>query len=237
MCIECGCGQQPHEKHDHPHRVVSVHESIFADNDRRAERNRGYFRAHGLFVVNLVSSPGAGKTALLEKTLGLLPLRSGVVVGDLETDLDAIRLRKTGTSVVQVATGTLCHLDAAMVARAVGTLNVKALAVLFIENVGNLVCPAAFDLGEDLRVTLLSVPEGEDKPLKYPPLFRSSNWVVVTKIDLEEACGFDREACLGHLGRVAPKARILELSSKTGAGMDQWCDELVRAYESRPKGL
>jgi hydrogenase nickel incorporation protein HypB len=212
---------------------VQVHASIFAANDRLAERNRGFFRALGLFVLNVVSSPGSGKTTLIQKTIEQLgeAVRVGVIVGDLETDNDARRLRTTGAPVVQITTGTLCHLDAEMVARAVGNLKIKELEVLIIENVGNLVCPASFDLGEDLRLALLAVTEGEDKPLKYPPLFRFADVVVITKIDLARAVEFNREAALANIQRVNPKARIFEVSARTGQGMEAWCEYIISKRE------
>lgn len=217
----------------HSHRQVQVHESIFAANDRLAERNRGFFRALGVVVLNVVSSPGSGKTTLIQKTIEQLgeAVRVGVIVGDLETDNDARRLRQTGAPVVQITTGTLCHLDAEMVARAVGNIKIKELDVLVIENVGNLVCPASFDLGENLRLALLAVTEGEDKPLKYPPLFRFADVVVITKIDLARAVEFNREAALANIQRVNPKARIFEVSARTGQGMEAWCEYLRRRTE------
>jgi len=238
----------PHEHgHGHPHdhahepratREVEVFQSLFTANDRQAERNRGVFSAHDLLVLNLVSSPGSGKTTLLVKTIERLApgTRTCVVVGDLETDNDARRLRTTGAPVVQISTGTLCHLDAGMVARASGSLPLRELDLLFIENVGNLVCPSEFDLGEDLRVVLLSVTEGEDKPLKYPPLFRGAHAVVVTKTDLAEPCAFDRETALANLRRVNPTARVFELSAKTGAGMDAWCAWLAASRKKDAAG-
>jgi hydrogenase nickel incorporation protein HypB len=225
----------PDHPHDHDHggepvptrpgREVEVHQSIFAANDRLAERNRGYFGAKNWLVLNVVSSPGSGKTTLVQRTIERLreSVRVGVIVGDLETDNDARRLRTTGAPVVQITTGTLCHLDAEMVARAVGGLPEAGLDMLVIENVGNLVCPSSFDLGEDLRVALLSVTEGEDKPLKYPPLFRAAHAVLVTKTDLAQACEFDRDAALANLRQVSPAARIFEVSAKTGEGMEAWC--------------
>jgi hydrogenase nickel incorporation protein HypB len=161
---------------------------------------------------------------LIEKTGALLRgrLRVGAIVGDLETDNDARRLREAGLPVVQITTGTLCHLEAEMVGKAMDTLDLDALDVLFIENVGNLVCPAAYDLGEHLRVVLLSVTEGEDKPLKYPPLFHSADLVLITKIDLADILGFNRPAALANLQRVSHHASILEVSSKTGDGMGAW---------------
>jgi len=211
--------------HTHAGREVEVHQSIFAANDRLAERNRGYFGAKNWLVLNVVSSPGSGKTTLVQKTIERLreSVRVGVIVGDLETDNDARRLRTTGAPVVQITTGTLCHLDAEMVARAVGGLPNAGLDLLVIENVGNLVCPSSFDLGEDLRVALLSVTEGEDKPLKYPPLFHAAHAVLVTKTDLAQACEFHRDAALANISQVSPAARIFEVSAKTGEGMEAWC--------------
>jgi hydrogenase nickel incorporation protein HypB len=225
-------------EHGEGHRVVQVHQAILEGNDRQAERNRGYFRALDILALNLVSSPGSGKTELVRRTIERLSgqLRVGVVVGDVATDNDARRLRAAGAPVVQITTGTLCHLDAGMVARAVGQLDLKALDVLVLENVGNLVCPAAFDLGEDLRVALLSVTEGEDKPLKYPPLFHSAGAVVVTKMDLAGAVEFDRETALENVRRASPGAEVFELSSKTGEGLDRWCKFLRSAVAERRQG-
>ena len=221
--------EHPHHHHDHASsRVIEVRQSIFAANDRLAERNRGFFSALGLPVLNVLSSPGSGKTTFLQRTIEKLgqPGRIGVIVGDLETDNDARRLRTTGAQVVQITTGTLCHLDADMVARAVGNLSPKLLDLLFIENVGNLVCPSEFDLGENLRVVLLSVTEGEDKPLKYPPLFHAADIVVLTKTDMSEAAEFDRDAALTNIRRINPAARIFEVSARNDKGMDAWCDYL-----------
>ena len=225
-------GHEPHH-HDHgqaaPHQVLNLHTGILNANDRAAEQNRGAFKALNLPALNVVSSPGAGKTALLTKTLNELKgrLRAGVIVGDLATDNDAARLRTTGAPVVQIATGTLCHLEAGMVAEAMRQLDLRALDLLIIENVGNLVCPASFDLGEAVRVVLLSVTEGEDKPLKYPPMFHSADVVIVTKTDMAAAAGFDRELALKNIRQAAPRAKIFELSARTGAGMAAWCDYLT----------
>jgi hydrogenase nickel incorporation protein HypB len=266
MCLECGCGlpgptkingnqedgvnlpltpQHSHtythsheDEHDHPHRHVEVQQSILTANDRLAERNRGFFRALDLLVLNVLSSPGSGKTTFLQKTIELMgdSARCGVIVGDLETDNDARRLRTTGAPVVQISTGTLCHLDAEMVARAVEEVGPKTLDVLFIENVGNLVCPSGFDLGEDLRVALLSVTEGEDKPLKYPPLFRFADIVVVTKVDLSAVCEFDRKTALYNIRLVNPKAQLFEVSAKTGDGMEAWRKYIVELHsQHNPK--
>jgi hydrogenase nickel incorporation protein HypB len=199
-------------------------------NDRLAERNRGFFRAKKLLVLNVVSSPGSGKTTFIRETAVQLTgrLRLGVIVGDLATDNDAARLKTAGIPVVQITTGTVCHLDADMVAKAAAQLDLDQLDVLVIENVGNLVCPADYDLGEDLRVVLLSVTEGEDKPLKYPPMFHSASVAVVTKSDMAAAAGFDRAQALANLNRVSHHAQVFELSAKTGAGMPAWLDFLVQ---------
>jgi hydrogenase nickel incorporation protein HypB len=216
--------------HDHEHKTVAVHQSLLEKNDRLAERNRGFFQAKRLLVLNVLSSPGSGKTTLLQKTAEALraKLRMGVIVGDLATDNDAARLRAVGLPVVQITTGTVCHLEAAMVARALTKLDLDALDLLVIENVGNLVCPASYDLGENLRVVLLSVTEGEDKPLKYPPVFHSANAVIITKGDLAAACSFDRGAALANLRRISHHAQLFELSAKTGSGMADWCEFLTR---------
>jgi hydrogenase nickel incorporation protein HypB len=207
-----------------PRRTIVVEKAVLSMNDQLAAQNRELFQARGLLAINLLSSPGSGKTTLLERTIADLRgrLRVGVIVGDLATENDATRLRKHGAQVVQITTGTVCHLDAAMVARAARQLDLGALDLLVIENVGNLVCPASYDLGEDLRVVLLSTTEGEDKPLKYPPIFSTADVVGVNKIDLAAAAGFDREAALRNIRKAAPKAAILEVSAKTGAGMDDW---------------
>lgn len=178
--------------------------------------------------MNLLSSPGAGKTTLIERTVSALgdEARVAVVVGDLATANDATRIREAGAPVVQITTGTVCHLDAEMVARGIEQLDLDRCAWLFVENVGNLVCPADFDLGEDLRVVLLSVTEGEDKPLKYPPIFRSADAVVVTKLDLAAATGADLRRLREHLQATAPGARVFELSARTGDGMAAWLDWL-----------
>lgn len=217
--------------------TVEIGEAVLGHNIELAAKNRRQFQEAGLRVVSVVSSPGSGKTALLERTLtdlqDRLPL--GVIVGDLETDNDARRLRGKGAPVVQITTGGYCHLEASMVARAMEKLDLATLKLLFIENVGNLVCPAAYDLGEDSRVVLISVTEGEDKPLKYPTIFRNADAVVITKMDLAEAVGLDREALRSSLRHAAPQAQVFELSSRTGVGMDDWYAFLegVRQHEQK----
>ena len=230
-------GPAPGEEHEHDHehgsRTIPVHQSVLAKNDRLAERNRGYFQAKGLLVLNMVSAPGSGKTTFIEKTAKLLTgrLRTGVIVGDLATDNDAARLRAAEVPVVQITTGTVCHLEAEMVARAMAQLELDALDMLIIENVGNLVCPAVYDLGEDLRIVLLSTTEGEDKPLKYPPMFHSADVAVVTKMDLADAAGFARQTALKNLHQVSHHATVFELSARTGQGMKEWGDFLVEKQQ------
>jgi hydrogenase nickel incorporation protein HypB len=205
-------------------RLVQVRQNVLRQNDIVARQLREEFRRAGVFVASLVSSPGSGKTTLLEKTLAALEgsRRVAALVGDLATENDANRLARTGARVKQITTGTVCHLDAMMVRRALEGWELADLDFLFIENVGNLVCPAAYDLGEELRSVLLSVTEGEDKPLKYPPIFHGADLVLITKIDLAEAAGFDREAARRNLEAVAPGIPVLEVSARTGAGMEAW---------------
>lgn len=234
MCKECGCGGElSHESHGHG---MDVHVPVLDANDRLAERNRGFFAAKNLLVINVFSSPGSGKTSLLQKTAEMLRgrVRIGVIVGDLATDNDAERLSRADIPVVQITTGTMCHLDARMIAEAMKKMPLDDLDVLIIENVGNLVCPASYDLGEGMRVVLLSVTEGEDKPLKYPPMFHSADVALVTKSDLADAVDFNRDAALSALNKVAHHAHVIEVSSKTGEGMEAWCEEIVeRARRAR----
>lgn len=223
----------------HP-RTLTIAQGILNKNDRLAERNRGYFQAKGLLVLNVVSSPGSGKTALLERLLQDWPRQGeqrrgvGVIVGDLETDNDAQRLRTAGDAIVQITTGTACHLEAEMIAQAAQKLDLDQLELLVIENVGNLVCPAAYDLGENLRIVLLSVTEGEDKPLKYAPMFKTADAIVINKIDIAAAVGFDRERAIANLQKVAPQAPIFEVSARTGAGLTLWYQYLLRQRQALP---
>ena len=227
---EAGEHEHVHETKGKERRTVEVRQAILDKNDRLAERNRGFFHARGLLVLNVLSSPGSGKTTFLCETIRVLgkQLKAGVIVGDLATDNDAQRLRESGAPVVQITTGTVCHLEAEMVARALKQIDLNGLNLLVIENVGNLVCPASYDLGEDLRVVLLSVTEGEDKPLKYPPIFQSANVIIVSKTDLAEACSYDRETALANIRRAAPNAQVFETSAKTGHGMELWREFLVQ---------
>jgi hydrogenase nickel incorporation protein HypB len=211
-------------------RIVQVRRNVLKHNDQIAAALRHRFQRAGLFVASLVSSPGSGKTAFLEKTLTLLKaqgFRPAALVGDLATDNDAARLARSLAPVKQITTGTLCHLEASLVENALEGWNLNELDFLFIENVGNLVCPSSYDLGENLRLVLLSVTEGEDKPLKYPTIFNSADLAVVTKIDLAEAVEFDRAAVWKNIQSVRPGMPLLELSAKTNQGMDQWMALLV----------
>jgi hydrogenase nickel incorporation protein HypB len=206
-------------------RIVELRRGILKKNDELAAGLRREYAGAGVLVLNLVSSPGTGKTAFLERTLRELRARSARVaalVGDLETDNDARRLAASGAPVRQINTHGICHLDAEMISKHLDGWELRNLDYLFIENVGNLVCPSSYDLGEKIRVALLSVTEGEDKPLKYPTLFNSADAAVITKIDIAEPCGFDRELALKNLNEIRPGIRIFETSAKTGAGMEEW---------------
>lgn len=205
-------------------RTVDLQVRLLDENDKRAAENRAFLQKRGIRALNFVSSPGAGKTTLLERTLDALAgeVPCAVLVGDLETDNDARRLRREGLPVAQITTGGTCHLDAAMVARGLKALALDRVRLLFVENVGNLVCPASFDLGENRRITLLACTEGEDKPLKYPPIFTSAHAVLLNKIDIAAAIGFDRATALANIRRVAPQAEVFELSARTGEGFDRW---------------
>ncbi len=213
-------------------RIVELRRGILKKNDELAAGLRLRFTSSGVLVLNLVSSPGTGKTMLLERTLSELRgrgARVAALVGDLETDNDARRLALSGAPVRQINTHGICHLDAEMVGKHIDewqSLELGALDYLFIENVGNLVCPSSYDLGEAIRVVLLSVTEGEDKPLKYPGLFNSADAAVLTKIDIAEACGFDREQAMRNINEIRPGMRVFETSAKTGEGIGAWLDYL-----------
>ncbi len=207
-------------------RIVTVRQGLLKRNDELAAENRKRFLEAGVRVINLASSPGAGKTALLERTLKDLQntQQMAVAVGDLATENDALRLRSTGVQAVQIVTGTVCHLDAQMVQNVLPQFDLKNLDVLFLENVGNLVCPSSYDLGEAARAILLSVTEGEDKPLKYPTIFNTADVVVITKLDIAEAVGFNRELALENIQKARPGIKVIEVSSKTGQGLSEWYD-------------
>lgn len=226
MCISCGCGQE-NETHVHAHghgRMVRIERDVLEANNRHAEDNRNYFAGRGILALNLLSSPGAGKTTLLLRTIQ----ESGdewpmaVIEGDQQTSLDAERIRASGVSARQINTGKGCHLDAHMVGHALEQLQPEENSLLFIENVGNLVCPAAFDLGEASKVVILSVAEGEDKPLKYPDMFHAADLLLLTKTDLLPHLEFSVGRCIGNARRINPELAVLPLSASTGEGMDAW---------------
>ncbi|MGE2718592.1 hydrogenase nickel incorporation protein HypB [Mycolicibacterium celeriflavum] len=243
MCATCGCGDDGatitipghahshenghhHHGHDHPTETITLEQKVLAKNDELADRNRAWLAARDILALNLTSSPGAGKTTLLERTIReLRPERPvAVIEGDQETLLDAQRIKATGARAVQVNTGAGCHLDADMVHRAIHELAPERGSVLFIENVGNLVCPALFDLGEHSKVVVISVTEGDDKPLKYPHMFAAARVVIVNKIDLLPYVTFDLEKCCGYVRSLNPDAAILTLSAATGEGCPRWYD-------------
>jgi hydrogenase nickel incorporation protein HypB len=221
-------------------RILEVRTKILKANDEIARALRRRFEAAGVVVVNLVSSPGTGKTAFLLETLRRLVARgepAAVVVGDLETDNDARRLAASGVPVRQIMTHGLCHLEAEMVEARLAGWRLEELRYLFIENVGNLVCPTSWDLGESVRLALLSVTEGEDKPLKYPGLFNTADLAAITKLDLAKACEFDRPLARANIEAVRPGLKVIETSAKTGAGLDEWLDYLTaRARFARQEG-
>jgi len=223
--------------------AVSVLRSLLSENDHEAAHNRSHFDSHGVFAINLMSSPGAGKTALLEATIDALGerFRLAVIEGDLETENDAQRIRARGVPAVQISTGSACHLDAHMVHQALHQLDLDGIDILFIENVGNLVCPASFDLGQHRNVTLLSVPEGDDKPAKYPVMFRAADLVGLTKVDLLPVLeDFSPERAREHVRALASSAPVLELSVRAADGIAAWLDWLAgetgRYRERRQRG-
>jgi len=266
MCKECGCGLVPpskegveghhnhhehHHKHNHGHphehqhgptpskETLQLLEDIMKYNEFQARHNREHFEEYGIYAINLMSAPGSGKTTLLEKTIEALSgrLRIGVIEGDLETERDAERIRKKGVPVYQITTGSACHLDASLVHKAMHKLPMDQVDLLFVENIGNLVCPASYDLGTHLNVTLLSVPEGEDKPEKYPLIFKVSSLVLITKIDLIPYFDFDLEKVKSQIQKINPKTQVIALSAKTGEGFDLWIKFLEETYQQYKESL
>ncbi len=223
MCEACGCG-------DPAVVAVEVHESLLAGNDRAAMHNREHFREAGVLAINLMGSPGSGKTAILEATAhAWKDVRLCAMSGDLATDNDAARLQRAGIESRAITTGQACHLDAAMVHHSLHHLDWRSAEVLFVENVGNLVCPAIYDLGQDANVVALSVTEGEDKPLKYPVMFQRAELVLLTKVDLlPHLPGVDVDKIREALQRVAPRAELIRVSATTGVGVGEWVDWLRR---------
>ena len=243
MCIDCGCAEKTHHHHDHDHagtsggKTLRIEEDILAKNNRYAEANRAVFHQHGILALNLVSSPGSGKTTLLEQTLSDLKgeISFAVLEGDQQTANDADRIAATGVPVRQINTGAGCHLDAHMVGHGIEAFKLEATDVLMIENVGNLVCPASFDLGERCKVAVLSVTEGEDKPLKYPQMFQAASLMIINKIDLLPHLDFDVEQCREFALRVNPNLTIFELSCRSGDGLEAWYGWLRNHVATTPR--
>ncbi len=245
MCDSCGC----HAKSSNADRkIINIHKNLLEANSREAEKNRQHILNMGAVALNLISSPGSGKTTLLEATVDRIghKYKIGVIEGDIETERDAERIRKKGVPVVQLTTGGACHLDAPLVhkglhglekqAAATGRSDGKIFDIIFIENVGNLVCPATFDLGEQKRVILLSVPEGSDKPSKYPAAFSSADLFLITKTDLLQHFDFSMEEAVQEAHRIRPELQIIRTSTVSGQGMDEWCaylEDLVRKQQDQ----
>ena len=243
MCDTCGCNITHGNEHliqpgsklartESGNEAVTVLKNLLHENDHTAQHNREHFDGHGVLAINLMSSPGAGKTSLLEATIQALKsdnsnISIAVIEGDLETENDANRIRRHGVEAIQITTGSACHLDAHMIHQALHDIKLDGLDVIFIENVGNLVCPASFDLGQHINVTLLSVPEGDDKPAKYPVMFRTADLVLISKSDLLPILDdFSPENAKNYMHDIASAAPVMELSSKSGEGMQKWLDWL-----------
>ena len=250
MCKDCGCSitdthlynhtqnhennVSPHHTHNHSNpaikdkKTVEVISKILDANDKQAESNRKHFDEHGIFAVNLMSSPGAGKTTLLEKTTELLKdeVKIGVIEGDLETNRDTERIKAKGVPAYQITTGQACHLDAFMVHDGIHHMPLKELDLVFVENVGNLVCPASYDIGTHINVVLLSVPEGDDKPAKYPVMFKNADLMLITKIDLLPYFDFDVSKAVEEARALNPKMDVIQISTKTGENLGKWINYL-----------
>ena len=251
MCKDCGCSMggshhhshddhhnhHHHGHHDHPvlneKKTIEVVEKILKDNDHEAAHNRAHLDEYGLLCINLMSSPGAGKTTLLEATIKASGLKIGVVEGDLETNMDANRVVNAGGVAYQISTGQTCHLDAFMVHNGLHHLPLNELDLVFIENVGNLVCPASYDVGAHLNAVLISVPEGSDKVAKYPVMFRAADVVIITKIGLLEHFDFDVEVVKTEARKLNPKVDIIEVDSKFNQGIDKWIHYIKVKKEAR----
>lgn len=234
MCGLCGCGEDSHLSHHHAkalnthhhvsNEVIQIEQNLFAKNNQFALANRQLFLEKKIVAINLMSSPGSGKTTLLTKTITDLKqqIDMAVVVGDQQTDYDAKAIKSTGAQALQINTGQVCHLDAHMLGHSIEHLSLQEKSILFIENVGNLVCPALFDLGETYRVVILSVTEGDNKPLKYPEMFHKADLLILTKMDLLPYVNFDVNACISYAKRINPSVEICSLSASTGEGLSSW---------------
>ena len=251
MCKDCGCSMggshhhshddhhnhHHHGHHDHPvlneKKTIEVVEKILKDNDHEAAHNRAHLDEYGLLCINLMSSPGAGKTTLLEATIKASGLKIGVVEGDLETNMDANRVVNAGGVAYQISTGQTCHLDAFMVHNGLHHLPLNELDLVFIENVGNLVCPASYDVGAHLNAVLISVPEGSDKVAKYPVMFRAADVMIITKIGLLEHFDFDVEVVKKEARKLNPKVDIIEVDSRSNQGIDKWINYIKVKKEAR----
>lgn len=254
MCVICGCGQTnsvsklkpllrqnqhllrlDHSQHTHTHdhnnneRLIKVEQDLLCKNNAYAEQNRAYFQQHHIFTLNIVSSPGAGKTTLLVETIKQLKSRFPIAVieGDQQTEHDADRIRATGVPALQINTGRVCHLDAHGIGHAVMELGIEDRSLLFIENVGNLVCPSSFDLGEAHKVVVLSVTEGDDKPIKYPDMFHAADVMLINKIDLLSYVDFNLERCINFAKQVNPEIHVIQLSVTKGDNLSVWTDWLI----------
>ena len=233
MCTTCGCGSSHKHEHEHEHshdqaRIIEVEQNIFSKNNRYAALNRATLLRYKIAAFNLVSSPGSGKTSLLTQTIKALQTKQtiSVIEGDQQTDNDAKRVRDAGAQAIQINTGKGCHLDAHAVGHALGQLPLKSSNFVFIENVGNLVCPAAFDLGEYAKVVTLSVTEGDDKPLKYPDMFHAADLMIINKIDLLPYVDFNTDRCISYAKQVNPKINVIQLSATKQNNFTEWVDWL-----------
>lgn len=220
MCGVCGCGET---------KTVSIEKNILSENERYAMENSQLFKAKNMLVLNMMSSPGSGKTSLLTKTLADLnhQLNAAVIVGDQQTECDATQLQSTGVTAIQVNTGKLCHLDAHMISHALEKITLQNNMSLFVENIGNLVCPVLFELGEHYKVVLLSVTEGDNKPLKYPDMFHQADLVIINKIDLLPYVNFDMDKCIQYIHQVNPKAKVLQVCATAEEGLSDWYEWLL----------
>lgn len=244
MCKDCGCQEgnkriyfgvmNPAHSHLRDNiKKITLASNVLAKNDRLADSNRAWFKKHSIKTINMMSSPGAGKTLLLEKTLAAFPTtkKITIITGDQEESFDADRLEGRGATVKQLNTYSSCHLDAQMISHELGESVNESTDLLVIENVGNLVCPAAFDLGEDKKIALLSTTEGEDKPSKYPVLFHSASVIIITKLDLIPHLDWNLEKCISHIRKINPTSPIIKLSAKSGEGMNEWVNYLNNLWE------